>query len=171
MKLISASATLLPTNFQILREGTGSSVKRTREQAPIGITHGKIARFWRPSLEKRRESQQISGRSQRCTHFGTVQSGASPLAQSCGPRFFRMGIPKLRKPSTSVTGWPEGLGKHIEESWASVLPNLLPASHVCLAIDQRRSGRHSRLPRCWGIHQPRSSLDIRRFWTRIGSTQ
>ena len=60
------------------------------------------------------------------------------MAKSDRTGIFRVDVSSLHKPPTSFTKkWPESLGERIEEGWAAVFPNLLSASHVCLAVDER----------------------------------
>ena len=84
-------------------------------------------------------TQQIECRDQGCPNFSSMQSRTVAVAESDRTGILRMGIPQLRKPQASFAKrWPEGLGERIEEGRATIFPNLLSASHVCLAVDERR---------------------------------
>src|SRR6202030_1631679 len=82
--------------------------------------------------------QQNVGRDPGGANFGAVQSRVVTVAKSDRTGILRVGIPQFHKSSSPFAKrWPQGLGERIEEGRATVFPNLLPASHVCLAVDER----------------------------------
>jgi hypothetical protein len=84
-------------------------------------------------------TKQNVGGDQGRANSGSMPNRTTAMAESDRTGILRMGIPQLRKPPTSFTKrWTEGMGERIEESWAAVFPDLLPASHVCIAVDERR---------------------------------
>ena|ERR1700736_1575673 len=58
---------------------------------------------------------------------GEILSDRSPSGYS----------PILQTVDTLAKRRPKGLGECFEEGWSYIFPDLLPTSHVCLAVDQR----------------------------------